>query len=109
MKMLHLCICGEYTDNWSYQENLIPKYHKKMGYDVTIVASPLSFSGDGKKTISLPNGTHYLLDGTKVIRIPFNKWLPYKISKRFRIMENLYLLLLRERPDIIFVHGVQTR
>ncbi|AWX47238.1 MULTISPECIES: glycosyltransferase [Enterococcus] len=109
MKILHLCICGEYTDNWSYQENLIPKYHKKMGYDVTIVASPLSFSGDGKKTISLPNGTHYLLDGTKVIRIPFNKWLPYKISKRFRIMENLYLLLLRERPDIIFVHGVQTR
>lgn len=109
MKILHLCICGEYTENWSYQENLIPKYHKKMGYDVTIVASPLSFSADGRNTISVPEGMHFLSDGTKVLRLPFAKRLPSKISKRFRIMENLYPILLEENPDIIFVHGVQTK
>ena len=47
MKIVHLCISAFYIDNCSYQENLLPKYHAKMGYDVTIIASLATYDKDG--------------------------------------------------------------
>ena len=32
MKIVHICLCGAMTDGFNYQENVITKYHKKMGY-----------------------------------------------------------------------------
>ena len=36
MKILHLMLACFYIDNYSYQENYLPKYHKKQGNDVEI-------------------------------------------------------------------------
>ena len=37
MKIVHLCLCSFFPDNYSYQENLLPKYHKRLGYDVEVI------------------------------------------------------------------------
>ena len=39
MKIVHLCLCGPVTDGWNYQDNILPKYHKLMGHNTTIVTS----------------------------------------------------------------------
>ena len=40
MKIVHVCLAGiGVTDGWTYQENLLTKYHKKLGHDVTIITS----------------------------------------------------------------------
>ena len=28
----HIVLNGTYTEGWNYQENIIPKYHARMGY-----------------------------------------------------------------------------
>ena len=48
MKIVHICLCGAMTDGFNYQENVITKYHKKMGYDVTIIASQWIWNSAGK-------------------------------------------------------------
>ncbi len=30
MKIVHMCLGCFYPDNYSYQENMLPKYHKEM-------------------------------------------------------------------------------
>ena len=37
MKILHIAPNAPYNRGWGYQENLLPKYHKKLGHDVTVV------------------------------------------------------------------------
>lgn len=93
-----------YIDNYSYQENLLPKYHKKAGHDVEIVASLFTFDENGKGTW-LPEASKYVNEhGIPVTRLAFKKG---KLSKRFRRYVGLMDELQRVSPDLIFIHGVQ--
>ena len=48
MRILHLCLANFYIDNYSYQENMLPKYHKMMGHYVSVIASKVSFDENGE-------------------------------------------------------------
>ena len=37
MKIIHCCLAAFYIDNFSYQENILPKIHKLQGNDVFII------------------------------------------------------------------------
>lgn len=98
--MLHICLGGYYTDNWSYQDNLLPKELQSKGVENIIITTTSSFDGKYKgvkKTIS------YFLDGIKVIRIPATK----NRFRNFFYSYNIFKLICKEKPDCIFVHGVQ--
>lgn len=104
MKILHLMLACFYIDNYSYQENLLPKYHKKAGHDVEIVASLFTFdeNGNGKW---LKKTDRYLNEhGIPVTRLEFKKG---KFSSRLRRYVGLEGELERIKPDLIFIHGVQ--
>lgn len=104
MKIVHLCLSCFYIDNYSYQENILPKYHVKMGYDVSVIASSFSFDEYGRGcNLSVPSER---MDscGYKVIRIEYKK--PIKLYKILRRYLNLYNTLVSEKPDIIFSHGI---
>lgn len=107
MKIVHLCLCGSYNDNWGYQDNMIPKYNKKDGHDVTVITSIFinSIYNSGYEKVS--PGQYCLKDGVKVIRIPFKRFLFWKISEKLRIYKGLYSYLDSEKPDLIFMHGIQ--
>lgn len=104
MKVLHLCLANFYIDNFSYQENLLPKYHRKMGYDVEIIASLYTFDKDGLGTF---------LDGPIIynneydIQVTRLAYKEKKGSKRFRQYDGTYKAIEAAQPDIIFVHGCQ--
>ncbi|MFY9382072.1 MAG: glycosyltransferase family 4 protein [Eubacteriales bacterium] len=107
MKIVHLCLCGSYNDNWGYQDNIIPKYNKKDGHDVTVITSVFKNSTKHEGYEKVEPGEYYLDNGVKVIRIPFKRIFIDKISEKLRIYEGLYKRLQEEKPDVIFVHGIQ--
>ena len=92
---------SQYSDGWTYQENLLSKYHKKMGYEVTIITSMLRYKEgklveDGKKNFVDVNGVN-------VIRLEKKN----SILSKFPIYKNFYETIESENPDIIFSHGCQ--
>ncbi len=104
MKIMHLMLACFYIDNYSYQENILPKYHKMQGNDVEIVASLYSFDGNGKG-IWLEKGSKYVNEyGIPVTRLEFANRLG---AKRLRKYIGLADELNRFKPDILFIHGVQ--
>lgn len=105
MKILHLCLSCFYIDGFSYQENMLPKYHKIMGYDVEVIASLLTFDSEGKRTY-LKKPSQYLSEnGFPVRRLAYIR--PIKLGKLLRKYRGTYDAISNSKPDIIFIHGVQ--
>ena len=103
MKIVHVCLCGAMTDGFNYQENVITKYHKKMGHDVTIIAS--QYMWDTKGNIIISEKKNYINDdGVKMIRLPI---FIGNINSRLKIYCGLYKTVEEEAPDILFIHDCQ--
>jgi 1,2-diacylglycerol 3-alpha-glucosyltransferase len=102
MKIVHVCLTGPYTDNYGYQENIIPRYHAMDGHEVTIITSTATFGmKENVFSIGHTEAGEYILDnGIKVIR------LKNKSIERLRVFP-LYEVLCKEKPDFIYVHGIQ--
>lgn len=105
MKIVHLCLASFFIDNYSYQENLLPKYHVKMGYDVTVIASLASFGKDGKSCFLDGESERQDANGYKVIRIGYKE--PTKVNVILRYYNHFAKTLSEEAPDVIFIHGLQ--
>lgn len=104
MKILHLMLACFYIDNYSYQENYLPKYHKKQGHDVEIIASLFSFDKNGNG-MYLDSGSTYINEyGIKVTRLDYAN---RPMAKRFRHYVGLKNEIERVQPEVIFCHGVQ--
>lgn len=103
LKITHVSLCGPVTDYLSYQDNLLPKYHKKIGFDVSMITSKYIWD---KGNISIDNRDIYLNEyGIKTIRLESKK--NTTIHSKFKRYQNLYETLSNEKPDILFIHGVQ--
>lgn len=104
MKILHLMLACFYIDNYSYQENYLPKYHKLQGNDVKIISSLFTFDENGKGTM-LKSAMKYVNEyGIPVSRLDY---APGKISHKLRKYIGLEEEIADFEPDIIFIHGVQ--
>ena len=101
MKIVHICM-AQYSDGWTYQENLLTKYHKILGHEVVLLTSMYCYK-EGN-LIEDSKTTFVDVNGVKIIRLEkkkdgfFNKIPTYK---------NFYNTLIDEKPDIIFSHGCQ--
>lgn len=102
MKITHLCLCGPFTDKALYQENLLTKYHKKLGHDVSIITSQYTWNNKGE-IVKEESKTYYNEHGIKVIRLPSEE-IPFL---NFKLYKNLYKSIENEKPDILFMHGIQ--
>lgn len=106
MKILHVCLACFYVDGYSYQENMLPKFHKKMGYEVEIIASTLSFDEHGNGCNIQP-GAYINEYGIRVTRLPYRRGIPDRAGKFLRIYDGFREALEKSAPDIIFIHGCQ--
>lgn len=104
MKIVHLCLGNFFIDNYSYQENMLPKYHRKMGYDVTVIASLFTFNKEGKGCYLDGFSEYDDENGFHVVRLPYKS--PLKYNRTFRHYQRFQEILEREKPDIIFSHNV---
>lgn len=103
MRIIHICLSSFYIDNYGYQENMLPKYHVKLGYEVMVLASLVSFNQHGEQCI-LPMSSDYISsDGYKVKRIDYRNRKKYNLL--LRRYHGVYSCLKDFSPDIIFIHG----
>lgn len=105
MKIVHLCLGCFYPDNYSYQENMLPKFHKQLGYEVEVIASLVTFDKDGKEFF-LEKGSIYQNEyDIKVTRLEYKN--PRKIFRKLKRYIETYEALEKADPDILFIHGCQ--
>lgn len=103
MKVVHIMLCGPVTDGWSYQDNLLTKYHRILGYEVTMITSQWVW-GDNGTLVKFKETNYQNENDVKVIRLPIKKKDDF--SRKFKCFEGLKKALELEKPDILFIHGV---
>lgn len=103
MKIAHVIANAPYNDYWGYQDNLLPKYHKKMGHDVVVITTTLTHKKDGVGQVSPCDYT--LRDGQRIIRKEYKNYHNSTINSLFTKL-NIVDILKKEKPDFIFYHGL---
>ena len=106
MKIVHICLANFYIDNYSYQENILPKMHKLQGLDVMIIASTETFI-DNNTLGYLKPSSYYNENGIPVVRLPYVDFIPHWIARKIRLYIGLTRMLESFNPQIIFLHDVQ--
>ena len=106
MKILHCCLAAFYIDDYSYQENILPKFHKKQGHDVRVLASTETYDSN-VDLIYLRPCEYFSRDDILITRIGYVKWLPNFIARKIRLYEGISEKLSSFEPDVIFLHDCQ--
>lgn len=104
-KIVHICLNGSYTDGFNYQDNLLSKYHRKLGYLVTLLAPQWSLSKEGKIIFTIDTD-YYNTDGIYIRRLS-QSGKRKNSSRKLKRYEHLYHILEEEKPDCIFLHNLQ--
>lgn len=110
-RILHICLANYYYDKVSYQENMLVKKHIEFGYEVKVV----SFCNDmvnGKVIVRKP-GLYLGQFGEPIYRLQTKEVKGLDRFNLFAIFSNyhegLFNILNEYKPNIIFVHGAQTK
>ncbi len=103
MVVCHICLTNSYSEGKSYQENILSRYHVRMGHRVVLLAPAFAASGGHYRKTPCE---HYLnADGVEVFRLsPVNGPFP---NRRFARFPELRPILDAVSPDILFVHNPQ--
>jgi len=104
MRILHIAPIAPYNAEWSYQENLLPKYQRKQGHEVWIVVSPFENSTSGK--IDVGEGEFDLSDGVRVFRRrrTFGDNFLGKMISHTDVKD----IISSFQPNLIMVHSLMT-
>lgn len=97
-------LCDFYNESLEYQENLLVKYYRKHGHEVTVVASTFESVFDyynDRHDSALPM-RDYEDQGARVIKLPYR----FNVLNRLRAYMRIDALLNEARPDLIFVHDI---
>lgn len=103
MKIVHIAANAPYNDYWGYQDNLLPKYHKKLGHDVTLIVTNTIHKGG--KIVETDCSDYVLNDGVRVIRLRKKKY-PHRVITGLCSKLEVFEYLKTIRPDFIFYHGL---
>lgn len=104
MKIVHLCLASFFPDNYSYQENMLPKFHKEQGHEVEVIASLVTFDENGKVALLKEASTYLNEYNIPVVRLNYK---PGRIHRRLRHYEGFADALEKAAPDVLFIHGCQ--
>ena len=105
MRITHLCLACFFPDGFSYQENMLPKYHKKLGHEVSVIASLQTYDKNGH-LIYMEGPKVYLNEyDIPVYRLDYKR--PVIISKKTKQYIGTYEALEKTNPEILFIHGCQ--
>jgi glycosyltransferase involved in cell wall biosynthesis len=104
MKILHICLASAFTEGMTYQENFLSTENSKAGHEVTIISDCYKYE-NGRKIPTDPE-EKTLEDGTRLIRLKYDKVLNDFISNKVRKITNLYNEIMKIQPDVIMLHNL---
>ena len=82
MRITHLCMASFFPDGYSYQENMLPKFHKLQGHEVSVIASLQTFDSNGKVSYMEKASSYRNEYDIPVIRLDYKK--PVKVYKKLK-------------------------
>jgi 1,2-diacylglycerol 3-alpha-glucosyltransferase len=97
-------LCDFFNEKLEYQENLLLKYYRKHGHEVTIITSTFDSVFDyynDRHDPSWPART-YMHEGGKIIKLRYR----FNLLNRIRPFTSIRRILEEEKPDLIYVHDV---
>jgi 1,2-diacylglycerol 3-alpha-glucosyltransferase len=97
-------LCDFFNESLEYQENLLLKYYRKHGHEITVIASTFESVFDyyaDRHDKNRPK-RDYVHDGARIIKLPYR----YNILNRLRAYTPIRSILDEARPDLIFVHDI---
>lgn len=103
MKIVHIAPKAPYNNYWGYQDNLLPKYQRKLGHDVTMIVTN-TMHKDGK-IIETECSDYVLNDGVRVIRLKVRDYGNPVLTNQMAKLP-VYKYLEELRPDFIFYHSL---
>lgn len=103
MKIVHIAATAPYNDNWGYQDNLLPKYQKKLGHEVTMITT--NTKHENGKIVEVEEADYTLDDGVRVIRLKKKKYC-CEILTNLHSTLPVYNCLEQIKPDFVFFHGL---
>ena len=103
MKIVHVIPSAPYNDYWGYQDNLLPKFQKRLGHEITVLTTNLK-QQEGK-IVETECSDYFLNDGERVVRLAKKKYCS-KILTALCSKLNVWIYLKDIKPDIVFVHGL---
>ena len=103
MKIVHIAPTSPYNDYWGYQDNLLPKYHKILGHEVTLIVS--NYTHKDGNIVETDCKDYNLQDGTRVVRLKRKEYF-HRIVTNLNARLEVYSLLQEIKPDFIFFHGL---
>lgn len=104
MKILHIHLTtGYFNDTMAYQENMLIKYHKILGHEVTLITGPYELIEN--RVVYVGKKQYINDDGVRVIRLQIVKGQTNrtKLKKYKDVLYNIQ----KCAPDVIFSHGCQ--
>lgn len=106
MKIVHVQMTGPYTENFVYQDNLLPACHAKMGYEVCFFVTCYQWN-QGKIVRSKPEKKKSN-EGVIFERLPFQSFGSDFLTRKIRWAPKLYDRLCEFQPDFIMMHDYQS-
>lgn len=103
MKIVHIAARAPYNDYWGYQDNLLPKYQKKLGHDVTMIVTN-TMHKDGK-IVETDCADYVLNDGVRVIRLKVQDYRNGALTNQNSRLP-VYQYLKEIKPDFVFYHSL---
>lgn len=103
MKIVHIAPKAPYNDYWGYQDNLLPKYQKKLGHDVTMIITN-TMHKDGK-IVETDCADYFLNNGVRVIRLKVKNYGNGALTNQNSKLP-VYKYLEEIKPDFIFYHSL---
>lgn len=99
-----LMLCDFYNESLEYQENLLVKYYRKHGHEVTVVASTFDSVFDYYNDRHDPAWPEraYEDQGAKIFKLRYR----YNLLNRLRAYKPIDRLLEEAAPDLIYVHDI---
>ena len=108
MKIVHIMLNCFFVEGFSYQENILPKFHKIMGNDVYIISNQFAFDIH-YRPIRREAGSYINNHGVKVTILQDKKLHFFEkiVSKfiNYKRVSGLKDKLKEIEPDILFIHG----
>lgn len=103
MKIVHIAPCAPYNAGWGYQENILPRYQKKLGHDVILYTTNMEHKNG--QLVEVECSDSITCDGFRVVRKKVQKSNHLLLKSRISKID-VYSDLVRETPDFIFYHGL---
>lgn len=103
MKILFLAFASNYTPGMDYQDNCFCESILSEGNEVVLLSNPEQYVDGILKHV----GSQVYYDkGLKIIRFEYKNIISKKLSRKIRAFKNVYNVIVKENPDIIFCHGI---